>query len=128
MMKSDSLRTASPTLSVPKWAQSTWASSPMNLVCGRYARFTFGLTSATRRLSCCTEPRNPRSKSIWCKRVPQSEVDTYRRDFNVISSRYADGHSLLHVLSSDRPDAGFEAVSGDLQDVYFAMTAEKAGA
>jgi ABC-2 type transport system ATP-binding protein len=65
---------------------------------------------------------------IWRKRVPQSEIDAYRRDFNVISSRYADGHSLLHVLSSDRPDAGFEPVGGDLQDVYFAMTADKAGA
>jgi hypothetical protein len=61
--------------------------------------------------------------------VQRSEVDAHRRDFNVISSRYVDGHSVLHVLSDDSPGAGFEPVRGDLQDVYFAMTAEadKAG-
>jgi hypothetical protein len=37
---------------------------------------------------------------------------------------------MLHVLSDDSPGDGFEPVRGDLQDVYFAMTAEadKAGA
>jgi hypothetical protein len=30
----------------------------------------------------------------------------------------------LHVLSDGSPGEGFEPVGGDLQDLYFAMTAE----
>jgi ABC-2 type transport system ATP-binding protein len=67
---------------------------------------------------------------IWRKTVPRGDVEAYRRDFNVLSSRYTDAHAVLHVLADDNPSAGFEPVSGELQDVYFAMTAEadKAGA
>jgi ABC-2 type transport system ATP-binding protein len=67
---------------------------------------------------------------IWRKTVPRGEVETYRRDFNVLSTRYTEANAVVHVLGSDNPGAGFESVSGELQDVYFAMTAEadKAGA
>jgi ABC-2 type transport system ATP-binding protein len=62
--------------------------------------------------------------------VPRSEVEAYRRDFNVLSTRYTEANAVVHVLGNENPGAGFEPVSGELQDVYFAMTAEadKAGA
>ena len=48
----------------------------------------------------------------------------------MISTRYTDGDAVVHVLGDENPGAGFEHVGGELQDVYFAMTAEadKAGA
>ena len=57
------------------------------------------------------------------KRVARSEVDTYRHAFNVISTRYIDGHTVIFVLSDSAPGPGFEPVGGDLQDVYFATIA-----
>ncbi len=61
---------------------------------------------------------------IWRKTVPRSEVEAHRRDFNVLSTRYTEANAVLHVLGNESPGVGFEPVSGELQDVYFAMTAE----
>jgi ABC-2 type transport system ATP-binding protein len=64
------------------------------------------------------------SGRIWRKSAQRAELDAIRREFRVLSTRYADGHLIVHVLSDGAPEAGFEPVGGDLQDVYFTMTAE----
>jgi len=61
---------------------------------------------------------------IWRKPVARAEADALRQAFEVVSTRYADGRLILHVISDGAPGEGFEPVGGDLQDVYFAMTAE----
>jgi hypothetical protein len=63
------------------------------------------------------------SGRLWSKRVARNEIDTYRHAFNVISTRYIDGHTAIFVLSDSAPGPGFEPVGGDLQDVYFATIA-----
>jgi ABC-type multidrug transport system ATPase subunit len=63
------------------------------------------------------------SGRLWCKRVTRSEIDSHRHTFNVISTRYIDGHTAIYVLSDSTPGPGFEPVGGDLQDVYFATIA-----
>jgi ABC-2 type transport system ATP-binding protein len=106
---------------------STHLLDDVSRLCARAAILFGGRVVAEGELSSLVATLHGR---IWRKAVQRSEVDAHRRDFNVISSRYVDGHSMLHVLSDDNPGDGFEPVRGDLQDVYFAMTAEadKAGA
>ena len=64
------------------------------------------------------------SGRLWRKPVTRAEAEDLRRSLHVVTTRYVDGRSIVHVLSDGQPGAGFESVSGDLQDVYFAMTAE----
>jgi len=56
---------------------------------------------------------------VWKKIVEKSELASYDEQFQVISTRLFAGRSLIHVHSDDQPDASFELVSPELQDVYF---------
>ncbi|HYC04319.1 MAG TPA: ABC transporter ATP-binding protein [Azospirillaceae bacterium] len=56
---------------------------------------------------------------IWRKVVPKTEVAAHRERHQVISTRLFAGQSVLHVLADGHPGDGFEAVPGDLEDVYF---------
>ncbi len=38
----------------------------------------------------------------------------------VISNRLKGGQTVIHVLADSQPEAGFEAVEGGLEDLYFA--------
>ncbi len=69
--------------------------------------------------------------SIWRSVVLKSEVERYKDNFNVISTRLNSGKTLLTVYSEFQPELGFEPVIPDLEDVYFAtlsMEKEVAGA
>ncbi|MEA1674143.1 ABC transporter ATP-binding protein [Nitrospirillum sp. BR 11163] len=57
---------------------------------------------------------------VWRKVVAKAEVEAYRQSYQVIATRLVGGRSVLHVLADSDPGAGFEAVAGDLEDVYFA--------
>ncbi|HVT43790.1 MAG TPA: ABC transporter ATP-binding protein [Thermoanaerobaculia bacterium] len=56
---------------------------------------------------------------IWRKFVPKEQLDDYRRDLAVISTRLMAGRTVIHVYSEQQPDPSFTAVDADLQDVYF---------
>ena len=57
---------------------------------------------------------------VWKKLVPRTDVAALRQDLNVISTRLLSGQTLIHVYSDVQPDATFDAVEADLEDVYFA--------
>jgi ABC-2 type transport system ATP-binding protein len=61
---------------------------------------------------------------VWRKAVSRSEMSELRKSLHVLTTRYARGQLILHVQSDASPGVGFEPVSGDLHDVYFAMTAD----
>ena len=61
---------------------------------------------------------------VWRKAVARSEVPELRKSLQVLTERHSRGQVVVHVQSPTRPGDGFEPVSGDLHDVYFAMTAE----
>jgi ABC-2 type transport system ATP-binding protein len=61
---------------------------------------------------------------IWRKPVARVELEDLRRTHHVLTKRYADGKSIVHVLADTNPGPGFEVVTGDMQDVYFALTAD----
>ncbi|MBI2840677.1 MAG: ATP-binding cassette domain-containing protein [Acidobacteria bacterium] len=65
---------------------------------------------------------------VWRKTVPKSAVAGYRAGHSVISTRLFAGETRIHVLADDRPDAGFDAIDPDLEDVYFAaLTSDRGG-
>lgn len=64
------------------------------------------------------------SGHIWRKAMTREEAEEARTSLSVLTTRYEAGRPVLHVLSETSPGAGFEPVSGDLHDVYFAMTSE----
>ena len=42
----------------------------------------------------------------------------------VISTRLAEGRTMVHIIADSDPGDGFSAVRGDLEDVYFATLAQ----
>jgi ABC-type multidrug transport system ATPase subunit len=57
---------------------------------------------------------------VWKKLVEKTELPALQAEHTVISSRLFAGKTVVHVLADSAPDAGFEAVEPDLEDVYFA--------
>ena len=56
---------------------------------------------------------------VWRRTIDKAELDNYRARMTILSTRLAGGRTLLHVLADALPEPGFEAVSPDLEDVYF---------
>jgi len=57
--------------------------------------------------------------NIWKKTIDRHELDAYRADHRVISTRLFAGRTIIHVMADSSPGGGFEPVSGGLEDVYF---------
>ncbi|HYM75826.1 MAG TPA: ABC transporter ATP-binding protein [Candidatus Dormibacteraeota bacterium] len=57
---------------------------------------------------------------VWRKFIGHDEVTSYRERFQLISMRLFAGQTLVHVLSDQSPESGFETVAPDLEDFYFA--------
>jgi ABC-2 type transport system ATP-binding protein len=57
---------------------------------------------------------------VWKKAIARTELAEHQQNFQVISMRLVAGRTLLHVLQDGQPDAGFEPVVPDLEDLYFA--------
>ncbi|HET8819529.1 MAG TPA: ABC transporter ATP-binding protein [Xanthomonadaceae bacterium] len=56
---------------------------------------------------------------VWRKQVDKAAVAGYESSHVVLSKRLVAGQPVLHVFSADAPEAGFEPVAPDLEDVYF---------
>jgi ABC-2 type transport system ATP-binding protein len=56
---------------------------------------------------------------VWKKSVDKADLARYEADFTVLSTRLVGGRPVIHVYSADAPEAGFEKVAPDLEDVYF---------
>jgi ABC-2 type transport system ATP-binding protein len=59
------------------------------------------------------------ARKVWKKRISKSELEEYKNKFQVISERLISGTPEIRIFSSTNPDAGFELVEADLEDVYF---------
>ncbi len=58
--------------------------------------------------------------SIWSKLLPRNQTEQYKKKFNIISERLVVGQTQILVQSEFQPEIGFELVSANLEDVYFA--------
>jgi hypothetical protein len=56
---------------------------------------------------------------VWRRTIPTSAIDDYRARMIVLSTRLAGGKTIIHALADASPEAGFETVAPDLEDVYF---------
>jgi ABC-type multidrug transport system ATPase subunit len=68
------------------------------------------------------------SQQVWRKQVAKSALAEYEARFTVLSTRLVAGSPVIHVFSAECPEAGFEAVSPDLVDVYFQRLRQQARA
>jgi len=56
---------------------------------------------------------------VWRKAVAKGDLEAVQRDYPVISTRLVGGRTVVHIFRDGDPGAGFEPVSGSLEDVYF---------
>ncbi|MEA5256809.1 ABC transporter ATP-binding protein [Arcicella aquatica] len=56
---------------------------------------------------------------IWRKRIQKVELEEYKKNYTLISDKLIGGSPVIHVLADNNPDGSFDAVQGDLEDVYF---------
>ena len=57
---------------------------------------------------------------IWTKIIPKADIDIYKKAFQVISTKLVSGETQIRVLSDNKPEAGFDKISPNLEDYYFA--------
>ena len=56
---------------------------------------------------------------IWKKVIDKAELEAAKARYKVISTRLLAGRTVIHIESETDPGAGFTAVEGGLEDVYF---------
>ena len=56
---------------------------------------------------------------VWRKVVTKEELAELQGRLTVLSTRLVGGRPVIHVLADAAPDAGFERIGPDLEDVYF---------
>jgi len=73
-------------------------------------------------------PRDGLSKvdgKIYQKAVDKSELEQYREDYQVISTKLIEGKLSLRIESDTAPGNGFEPTQAELEDVYFSYISKK---
>lgn len=57
---------------------------------------------------------------VWRKVINKDQLSEHQQNYEVISTHLKSGQTVLHVLSDQPPSEGFESLTPDLEDVYFA--------
>lgn len=57
---------------------------------------------------------------VWTKIIPKSEIEIFKKAFDVISTKLVAGETQIRVLSNNKPEVGFEKIIPNLEDFYFA--------
>jgi ABC-2 type transport system ATP-binding protein len=57
---------------------------------------------------------------IWTKIIPKTDIKIHKKAFDVISTKLVSGETQIRVLSEHKPEAGFEMITPNLEDFYFA--------
>ncbi|SMO86937.1 ABC transporter ATP-binding protein [Gracilimonas mengyeensis] len=58
---------------------------------------------------------------VWKKTISTDELNHYRENHQVISTRLAAGNTQIHIKADHAPGNDFEAVTPNLEDFYFSM-------
>jgi len=96
---------------------STHIVSDVSDLCGRMAVIHQGRVLVTGEPAALV---NELQSKVWKKSIDVAELAAHRGQFRVILVRLFGGRTLIHVLSDQPPGAGFEPVTPDLEDLYFA--------
>lgn len=57
--------------------------------------------------------------NVWTKTITKEELQSYKEQFNVISTRLVSGKTQIQVFAETTPKKGFEIMKPDLESVYF---------
>lgn len=96
---------------------STHIVSDVSDLCGRMAIIHQGRVLVTGEpLALVNDLRG----KVWKKSIDAYELEHHKANYQVILVRLFAGRTLIHVLSDHAPDAAFEQVEPDLEDLYFA--------
>jgi len=77
--------------------------------------------------SLCGLWRDPRTCcKVWQKSISRQDLESYRSQYQVISTKLVGGAPLIHILSDTNPDNGFTSVDPDLEDVFFSRVQQVA--
>ncbi|SEE50412.1 ABC-type multidrug transport system, ATPase component [Tenacibaculum sp. MAR_2010_89] len=57
---------------------------------------------------------------IWSKIIRKEDIESYKKAFDVISTKLVSGDTQVRVLSETKPEIGFELITPNLEDFYFA--------
>ncbi len=63
--------------------------------------------------------------SIWSKSIDKEDLDRYKAQYHVISTKLKEGQLNLRVEADNHPGDGFEPSSPILEDVYFSHISKK---
>lgn len=56
---------------------------------------------------------------IWRKIINKTELENYKNQFEVISTRLHSGKTQIQVLANSNPEDGFESMTPDFESLYF---------
>ncbi len=56
---------------------------------------------------------------IWTKIIPKKDLPSYKKAFDIISTKLVSGKTQIRVLADSKPEAGFELITPNLEDFYF---------
>jgi ABC-2 type transport system ATP-binding protein len=56
---------------------------------------------------------------IWRQAINKEQLTDFKANLKVISQYISEGKMIIHVLSDQKPEDGFEQVEATLEDVYF---------
>lgn len=65
---------------------------------------------------------NELNNKVFEKMISREELEEYNKTYSVISNKMVGGKPLIHILSDEKPENGFQLVSPDLEDVFFTKT------
>lgn len=63
---------------------------------------------------------------IWTKIIPKTDIDSFKKAFDIISIKLVSGETQIRVLSEQKPEEGFEMITPNLEDFYFATVFNQA--
>jgi ABC-2 type transport system ATP-binding protein len=96
---------------------STHIVSDVSDLCGRMAIIHQGRVMLTGEPTALVNQLHGR---VWNKAIAASELPAHKERYQVILARLFAGKTIIHALSDQRPDASFDPVTPDLEDLYFA--------
>jgi len=59
-------------------------------------------------------------KKVWRKKIDKTDLEALKKSHSVLATRLLMGGIIVSVLSSSKPETGFEQVDPTLEDAYFA--------
>ena len=62
---------------------------------------------------------------VWSKIIAKSDIEIYKKAFDVISTKLVAGQTQIRVVCDSQPESGFEKIIPNLEDYYFTTVFHK---